>query len=89
MTVESTHSKNPLADWDVTASAKAEKGEKIARAQILVNGRSEYDESFDPAMSTWRVQLTQKGQYPGDNMVQVIITDENGTDTGSDDEWAS
>lgn len=89
MTVQSTHTKNPLADWDVAASAKADKGEKIVRAQVLVNGSSEYDKEFDPALSTWQTQLTQVGQFPGDNMVQVIITDEKGADTGSDDEWTS
>jgi hypothetical protein len=89
MTVESTHTKNQLADWDISATAKAGKGEKIARAQILVNGSSEYDKSFAPAISTWQTQLLQKGRYPGDNMVEVIVTDENGADTGSDDEWSS
>ena len=88
MTVGSTHTKNPLADWDISASAKADTGEKIARAQIFVNGSSEYDKSFDPFISSWQTQLTQKGQYPGDNTVQVIVTDDKGDDTGSDDEWS-
>ena len=35
MTASSTHTKNPAIGWDISASAKADKGEKIARAQIL------------------------------------------------------
>lgn len=88
MTVGSMHTKNPLVDWDVSASAKADPGEKIARAQIFVNGLSEYDKAFDPCISSWQTQLTQKGRYPGDNTVQVIVTNDKGVDTGSDDEWS-
>jgi hypothetical protein len=88
MTVGSTHAKNPAADWDISASAKADTGEKIARAKILVNGSSEYDKSFDPFISSWQTQLIQKGRYPGDNTVQVIVTNDKGDDTGSDDEWS-
>ncbi len=70
MDVTSSHSRDPVAGWDITASAKADKGEKIARAQILVNEFSEYDEQFSPPISSWQQQLRQKGDYPGDNKVQ-------------------
>jgi len=89
MNVSSTHAKNPAEDWDISVSAKADTGEKIARTQILVNGSSEYDKTFDPPVSNWQKQLTQKGRYPGDNTVQVIATNDKGEDTGSDDEWSS
>jgi len=88
MDVTSTHTKNPLADWDISASAKAGDDEKIARARILINGSVEYDKEFDPAVSSWQKHLVQKGQYPGDNTVQVIVTSDQGDDTGSDDEWS-
>lgn len=87
MQVNSSHKKNPAIGWDISASAKADKGEKITRAQILVNDSSEYDKSFATPLSNWQETLTQQGQYPGDNAVQVIITDDKGEDTGADDEW--
>jgi len=82
-----THVRNPALGWDITATAKAEKGEKIMRAQVLVNGFTEYDEQFNPAISNWQTQLRQKGQCPGDNKVEAIITDDKGEDTSSVDEW--
>ena len=88
MIVSSTHKKNPAIGWDISASAKAEKGEKIARAQIIVNGSSEYDKSFASPISNWQEQLNQQGQYPGDNTVQAIVTDDKGEDTESDDSWS-
>jgi hypothetical protein len=87
MTAASTHTKNSAVGWDISASAKADTGEKIARAQILVNGSSEYDETFDPPISNWQEQLTQQGEFPGSNVVQVIITSDKGDDTESYDSW--
>ena len=88
MDVTSSHSKNAAAGWDISASAKAGAGEKIVRAQILVNDFSKYDGSFDPALSSWQKQLSQQGQYPGDNDVRVIVTNDKGEDTGSADAWS-
>ena len=88
MTVGSTHQRNPAVAWDIAASAKADAGEKIARVQVLVNGSREYDATFDPPIGNWQRQLTQQGQYPGDNTVQVIATSDKGEDTESDDSWS-
>ena len=87
MTVGSTHTKNPAIAWDIAATAKADAGEKIQRVQILVNGSSEYDKSFEPPISNWQAQLHQQGQFPGDNTVEVVITSDKGEDTNSIDSW--
>jgi hypothetical protein len=87
MTVTSTHAKNPLMGWDISASAKADAGEKIARVQIIVNGSSEYDKTFDSPISSWQEHLNQQGEYPGDNAVEVIATSDKGEDTESEDSW--
>lgn len=87
MKVTSSHTKNPAVGWDITASATADKGEKIARAQIIVDDFPESDQSFDPPISSWQKQLTQQGQFPGDNTVKVIVTNDKGDDTESDDSW--
>jgi hypothetical protein len=88
MDVNSTHTKNPALGWDISAAAKSEKGEKIARAQILVNNSTEYDKSFDPPINSWQAELHQQGEFPGDNSVDVIITNDKGEDSDSDDSWS-
>jgi len=88
MDVTSSHSKNPAVGWDISASAKAERGEKIARAQILVNDFPEYDKTFDSPITNWQQQLHQQGQFPGDNTVRVIVTDQKGDDSEADDSWS-
>jgi len=86
--VTCSHSKNPTIGWDITASAKAGTGEKIARAQIFVNGDSAYDKLFDAPVNSWQEQLPGQGEYPGDNEVLVVITDDKGEDTDSIDSWS-
>ncbi len=88
MEVTSTHTKNPATGWDISATAKADAGEKIARAQVYINGFSAYDKTFAPPISSWQQQLSQKGEYPGDNTVQVTVTSDGGDDTESDDSWS-
>ena len=46
MIVTSTHARNPAEGWDISATAKADQGELIARAQIIVNGFKEYELSL-------------------------------------------
>lgn len=87
MTVTSQHAKNPAEDWDITAAAKADPGEKIARVQVIINGFGTYDETFIPPISNWQEQLEQRGQYPGVNTVQVIVTSDKGEETLSNDSW--
>lgn len=88
MDVTSSHTKNPAVGWDISASAKAGAGEKIARAQIFVDDFPEFDKSFDPPISSWQQQLHQQGQFPGDNAVRVVVTDDKGNDSESVDSWS-
>jgi hypothetical protein len=88
VTVTSQHAKNPAIGWDISAAAKADDGEKIARAQIIINGLIAYDNTFVPPISNWQVQLDQMGQYPGANTVRVIASNDKGEDTESDDSWS-
>jgi hypothetical protein len=88
VTVTSQHAKNPAIGWDISAAAKADAGEKITRAQIIINGLIAYDNTFIPPISNWQVQLNQMGQYPGANTVRVIASNDKGEDTESDDSWS-
>jgi hypothetical protein len=87
MIVTSTHARNPAAGWDISAAAKADQGEGIARAQIIVNGFKEYEKTFAPPIRNWQQQLNQRGQYPGSNSVEVIATNDKGEDTEVEDSW--
>ena len=88
MTVTSQHAKNPAEDWDITAAAKVDAGEKIVRVQVIVNGFSVYDKTFVPPIGNWQEQLEQQGQYPAENTVKVIVTNDKGEDTVSNDSWS-
>lgn len=54
----------------------------------MVNDFPEYDESFAPPINNWQMQLRQKGEYPGDNTVRVVITNDKGEDAESVDSWS-
>jgi hypothetical protein len=86
--VTSSHSKNAALGWDITASAKAGAGERITRAQVYLNGFPKYDQSFNPPLSNWQEQLPQEGEYPGENEVRVLITNDRGEETESRDSWS-
>jgi hypothetical protein len=88
MNLNLTHKKNPAIGWDISASATAEKGEKISRAQISVNGSSKYDKNFNPAISQWKQELNQQGVYPGDNSSQLKVTNDKGDESEADDAWS-
>lgn len=88
MTVTSMHARNSAEGWDISAAAKADQGELIARAQIIVNGFKEYEKSFDPPIRNWQQLLIQRGQSPGSNTVEVIATNDKGEDTESEDSWS-
>jgi hypothetical protein len=88
VTVTSQHAKNLAIGWDISGAAKADDGEKIARAQIIINGLIAYDNTFIPPISNWQAQLNQMGQYPGANTVRVIASNDKGEDTESDDSWS-
>jgi hypothetical protein len=88
MDVTLSHQKNPAIGWDVTVVAKAGSGEGISRVEVLVNGSSRASENFNPPASQWQKVLTQQGQYPGNNKVEVRVTDSKGNQTTSYDEWS-
>lgn len=82
-----THTRNPLAGWDISAVTKADKDETIAAAKISINGFPEYDETFNQPLNQWQHQLTQQGVYPGDNKVLLEITDGKGEIIRTQDSW--
>jgi uncharacterized protein YabE (DUF348 family) len=87
MKIAVTHARNPLMDWDINVKVSADTGEKIAFVEIRINDFPDVDETQDDPVDSWEKQLTQKGVYPGDNKVEVRVTDQNGKDTRAKQEW--
>ena len=83
-----THTRNPLAGWDISVVAKAEGKETISNARIIVNGFPQFDKTFDMPLNQWQQQLSQQGNYPEENEVLVEITDSNGEVTNTQDSWS-
>ena len=88
MKIDIKHTKNVLRDWDVDVTMNAESGEKISSVEIKVNDFPEVNESQDDSVSSWEKQLTQKGQYPGDNKVVVTVFDQNGNSSVAKQQWS-
>lgn len=83
-----THTKNLVIGWNIDVGAQADGSEKIADVEVRVNGFPEVRDSPNN-LSSWDQQLTQKGVYPGDNKVEVRVTDQNGQETRAEQKWSS
>lgn len=73
--------------WDITVSVLAGAGEKIASVEVRVNDFREVNDQLDPPLDSWEQLLTQKGVFPGDNRVDVVVTDDKGDDTRARKKW--
>ncbi len=82
------HQKNPAEAWDIIASAKTDKGEKISKVKIYVNNIVVFEKSFNPGLAQWHDRLTQKGQYPGSNTSRIEVNNEAGDLTSAEDSWS-
>jgi hypothetical protein len=82
-----SHTKNTLIGWDIDVKVDAEGTEKISDVEVRVNGFPEIRDS-PGNLSSWEQQLTQKGVFPGNNTVNVRVTDQNGNDTNAKQSWS-
>lgn len=73
--------------WDIDVTVTAENNEEIAFVEIRVNGFPEVSETPDEPVDSWEKQLTQQGNFPGDNTVEVLVRDQNGNDKRAKQEW--
>ena len=73
--------------WDIGVIVTAGSKEKITFVEIRVNGFPQVSETQDAPVDSWERQLTQQGNFPGDNKVEVVARDENGNDTRSKQAW--
>jgi uncharacterized protein YunC (DUF1805 family) len=88
MKIKVSHARNPVLSWDIDVSAQAEAGEKIAQVEVRVNDVQEVQELLNDPLDSWDQHLSQKGVYPGDNKVEVTVTDQDGNETSAEQKWS-
>ncbi len=87
MKIAITHARNILMGWDIDVNVNAENQEKVAFVEIRVNGFPEVSETQNQPDDSWERQLTQQGNFPGDNKVEVLVRDQNGNETRAKQAW--
>ena len=87
MQIEITHEKNPLMGWDVCIKVTVEDTEKIASVVTTINMIPRPREEFEPPTSVYTKTLERVGNFPGENTVQVVVTDQNNVQTNGVDSW--
>jgi hypothetical protein len=88
MKIRISHARNPVLAWDIDVSAEAESGEKISQVEVVVNDTPEVQDLPGDALNSWDQQLTQKGVFPGNNKVEVTVTDQDGNETSAEQKWS-
>lgn len=73
--------------WDIDVNVQAASGEKIASVEVRVNDFPEAQDSPADPLDSWSIQLRQKGVFPGDNKVDVLVTDPKGNQTRARKIW--
>lgn len=89
MNIKIAHIKNPLAGWDIDVNVQAEAGQQISQVTVKVNGFPEINDTPGDNLNSWEQQLIQKGVFPGDNEVEVLVSDQNGTESRAEQKWSS
>ncbi len=85
--IEIHHRKNPDLGWDIDVRVKARANSKLYRLEVTVNGLQTASQDFTPPVNTHKRTLVQQGLYPGDNVVHVNATDQNGQVFSAVDSW--
>jgi hypothetical protein len=88
MKINIAHFRNPVTGWDIDVNVQADAGQHISQVRVKVNGFPEIDESPDD-LDSWEEQLIQKGVFPGDNEVEVLVNDQNGDESRAEQKWSS
>jgi hypothetical protein len=87
MKISISHTKNVVIGWNIDVSVEAGDGETISSVEALVNGSPEIQETLD-GLTEFDRQLTGKGDFPGDNKVEVAASNQDGDETRAEQEWS-
>jgi hypothetical protein len=88
MKVNIDHIRNPVLGWDITVGVDAEEDEHIAEVEVRVNDFPEVRETLRKPLKSWEQQITQKGVYPGNNKVEVMVLDQESEETNAIQKWS-
>ncbi len=89
MKIGITHQRDPLMNYDITVTVDADTGETIAAVAVTINTVPSANDTPAPGTTGWEKEFNRAGQYPGDNTVEVIVTDQNGTVTRKKNQWTN
>jgi hypothetical protein len=88
MKITIDHAKDPLVGWDIKVSVQAETGESIAQVEVRVNDFPEIRDMLRTPVNSWEEQIKQKGVFPGDNKVEVLVRDQDDEETRAMQKWS-
>lgn len=88
MKINIAHFKNAVMGWDIDVNVQANVGQQISQVKVKVNGLPEIDDAPGDNVDSWEQQLIQKGVYPGDNEVDVLVNDQNGNESRAKKKWS-
>jgi hypothetical protein len=88
MKINISHTKNVLLGWDIDVSVQAEGEQKIGQVEVRINGIREATDVSGDSLVSWEQQFVQKGIYPGNNKVEVTVSDQDGDETSAEQKWS-
>jgi hypothetical protein len=88
MKISIDHAKDGLAGWDINVSVQAEGQETITQVEVRVNDFPEIRDTPSAPVNSWQQQIRQKGVFPGDNKVEVLVSDQDDKETRAVQKWS-
>jgi len=88
MRINIAHIKNAAMGWDIDVNVQADAGQQISQVKVKVNGFPEINDTPGDNVASWEQQLLQKGVFPGDNEVEVLVNDQNGDESRAQQKWS-
>jgi hypothetical protein len=88
MKISIDHARNPLLGWDIKVNVQAEGQQSIGRVEVRVNSFPEVRDTPNAPLNSWEQQLQQKGVFPGDNKVEVLVLDQDDEETRAVQKWS-
>ena len=88
MKINISHTRDSLVGWDIDVSVLAEAAETIGYVEVRVNDFPEVKDNLSSPLSSWDEQITQKGVYPGNNKVEVLVRDQDSQETRALQRWS-
>jgi hypothetical protein len=73
--------------WNIDVSVQADSGEKIVQVEIRINDFPDVRDTLGDPVDSWEQTLMQKGVFPGDNKIVVVVQSDAGKETRAERKW--